>query len=461
MALLQTVNKAGGALDVARHPPITLHHERGGISMRRLLCGGVALGAAASLCGIAAVVPTATASATSDSAPIVVGGDGSVALYPGAAQGFTAGIYRFNKDGGLDGRKIKFVGVLDDGYSPATDLTNAQQLVENDHVTVVAPFVGALANASTGTFLAQNKTPFIGWPTASPMTAATKWGYTVGGDNTNPDIQSLGGIDQLLTATGNTKTPAKLKLGLIANSLPAGITGAQAIAGVAKAAGVKVVYDQGTIAAAGTTNYAPYAQALIASGANAVYEVLDTGDSVGVAAALKQAGYKGVIVNGETYLPGSLASEPSEAAALNGVYVEYLFPADENNTPAVKQAEKDLVATGQKPYLSVGVSVGYWSAIMLEQMLKATLKSVGGDPSKVTGAAISEMVNKGFTYTSPISGGSGTTYFPADESATPGCGTLLKTVGTGFKVIVPYACDGGINVTTGKKLNSQTGKPIS
>ena len=68
------------------------------------------------------------AGATTSSIPIVVGGDGDLATSAGVAGGFTAGIYRFNKTGGLDGRKIKFTGFLDDGFSPATNLSNAQQL---------------------------------------------------------------------------------------------------------------------------------------------------------------------------------------------------------------------------------------------------------------------------------------------------------------------------------------------
>ncbi len=129
----------------------------------------------------------------------------------------------------------------------------------------------------------------------------------------------------------------------------------------------------------------------MASGANAVYEVLASGDSIGLAAALKAAGFKGSITNGVTYYPGGLNSQPNEASALNNVYVENEFPTNENNTPAVKQAIKDLKAVGQKPYLVSGVSVGYWSAIVFEQMLKATLKAVGGDPSKVTGAALQKQ----------------------------------------------------------------------
>src|SRR5271155_2628335 len=117
----------------------------------------------------------------SRTAPIVVGGDGD-SLSPGVGPGFMAGIYRFNKAGGLDGRKIEFTGFLDDGFSPATNLTNAQELVENKHVMVVAPFLSEVSTASTGDFLAGAKTPFIGWAVNGTFVAQPKWGYGINGD---------------------------------------------------------------------------------------------------------------------------------------------------------------------------------------------------------------------------------------------------------------------------------------
>src|SRR5437016_3498131 len=59
---------------------------------------------------------------------IVVGGlqDGN---FPGMDTGFKARIARFNAQGGVNGRKIQFVGVLNDGDSLSTDLSNAQTLV--------------------------------------------------------------------------------------------------------------------------------------------------------------------------------------------------------------------------------------------------------------------------------------------------------------------------------------------
>jgi hypothetical protein len=409
-------------------------------------------------CGATTATTSATASAATSSTPIVVGGDGDLGLAAGIASGFRAGIYRFNKAGGLGGRQIKFTGFLDDGFSAQTNLTNAQQLVENNHVMSVVPFTSAIATAATGTFLAQSKVPVIGWATNVIFTLQPKWAFGINGNQNNASVQGVSGAQQILTATGNTKTPGRVRAAIVAENIEPGVVASKAVAGALRSAGIKIVYRQAPIAVLGTTNYAPYAQAVMASGANLAFEALDSGDSIGLAAALKSAGFKGSIVNGVTYFPGQLATQPNEAAALNNVYVSNEFPADENNSPAVKQAQKDLAAVGQQPYLTSGVSIGYWSAIVFEQMLRATLKSVGGNPNKVTSQALQKTVTKGFVYTDPIAGGIGTEYFPAATIIPTGCGTTLKTVGTSFKQIAPYQCFGSVNVSTNKKVNQKTGK---
>jgi ABC-type branched-subunit amino acid transport system substrate-binding protein len=299
-----------------------------------------------------------TAAAASSNAPIVVGGDGDLAISAGVAQGFEAGISRFDKAGGLDGRKIQFTGFLDDAFNPATNLSNAQELVQSKHVMAVVPFSSEVATGSTGSFLAANEVPFIGWSVNAAFETEPKWGLGINGNQGNPEVQGLAGMRQALAATGNTKTPGKAKIAFIGVNTPGGSIANSALAGVATYTGMKVVYQQAPVPAAGTTSYAPYASALISSGANIVYEVLASAGSVGLAAQLKADNYKGIIINGVTYFPGQLASQPNEESALNGVYVEDEFPADENDTPAVQQAEKDLKAVGQPPDLTSGVAVG-------------------------------------------------------------------------------------------------------
>ena len=309
--------------------------------------------------------------------------------------------------------------------------------------------------------MASNKVPFLGWNTGGAFTSQPKWGFGIDGNYDNPTIQLATGFTQLASEMGYAKTPAKVKVAFIAENIAAGINATNSLSGVSKYEGWTVAYKGAPIPVIGTTNYAPYAQSIISSGANLVWEVLDSADSVGLAAALKSAGYKGTITNGVTYYPGQLGRQPNEEAALNGVVVGQTFPTNENNTPATRQEQKDLSATGQPPELTDGVSIGYWTAIVLEQMLKATLKNVGGNPSKVTGAALQKTVTGGFTYKDPIAGGIGTETFPAAETVPTGCATLLKVSGANYKQIDPYECQGLVDIATGKKINPQTGKPIS
>src|SRR5665213_2347687 len=149
--------------------------SRGASAHRRVRVAAVG-GIAALLLAPLIAIPTPASAATKSSTPILVGGDSSNAENPGLAAGFEAGIYRFNKAGGLDGRKLKFVGSLDDQFSTATSLTNAQQLVERDHVMVVAPVDTAVPSGGTGTFLAEQKVPFIGFAASAPFGSAPKWG---------------------------------------------------------------------------------------------------------------------------------------------------------------------------------------------------------------------------------------------------------------------------------------------
>jgi hypothetical protein len=432
--------------------------------VRKLSTGVGVLGLTIACLGPAVGIGTDTVQAATPSskAPIIVGGIGDMSVGPGEAIGFQAGLYRFNKAGGLDGRKIKFVGFLDDGFSTAANLANAQQLIQKDNAFAVAPFVGASGGAATGEFLASSKIPFIGWAANASFYSQPKWGFGVNGQQSNPEVESATGMLQIIAAEGAKKDPSKVKMALIGNDVAGAITSTNGFATVAKKEGIDVVYRESPIAVQGTTSYAPYAEAILSSGANTVYENLGSADAVGLTAALKSAGFKGTMVNDITYYPGQLAAQPNEATALNGAYVVDGFPANENQTAATKQAQADFRAIGQPPDLTSAASAGYWSAIVLEQMLKATLARVGSI-GKVTPVALQQTVtsSKGWTYEDPVSGGIGNETFPSAEVNPTACSTLVKVVGTGYKQVEPYRCTYAINVNTGQRVDPSTGKSLS
>ena len=369
----------------------------------------------------------------------MVGGIGENANYPGMSAGFEAGIRTFNEAGGLDGRQIKYVGLLDDNYVPAAVLTNAQQLVEADHVFAVVPFNDQVAGQSLVTYLAQQKIPFIGFGVTLPF-INNPWAWSVVGDVATTSESAQAQYLELKNALHTTGP--RMKFALITHDIAVGATTLKISSAGIRSIGAKIVYSEATVPVSGTISFAPYAQAIIASGANVVYEELSLPASVGLSAALRSAGYKGAVLNGD-YLPGQLASSPSEEAALQGNYASSDFPASESNTPAVRQAIRQLSAVGAPPYLGGGASVGYWSAQLFIAMLKATSTKVGS-AAKVTPQAMYKVVNAGFTYQGTLAGGLGSESFPGAEHAPTTCYSLSQVKGATFEPREPYQCIGKI-----------------
>jgi hypothetical protein len=149
---------------------------------RGIASAAMAMSLAGTVVGVGAAAFSGTAAATTDatsaSGPIVVGGVDAGFNFPGTATGFQAGIYRFNKAGGLGGRKIKFLGVQDDQDSPASETTDVQQLVQSDHVFAVTPFADDVASSQLTTFLGQNTTPVIGYGVEQAF-CENKWAISI------------------------------------------------------------------------------------------------------------------------------------------------------------------------------------------------------------------------------------------------------------------------------------------
>jgi branched-chain amino acid transport system substrate-binding protein len=384
------------------------------------------------------LAPAAFASAASQSsgAPIVVGGVVSASTFPGTNYGFEAGIRQFNAAGGLGGRKIKFLGVQDDAANPSTTYSDVQTLVESDHIFALAPYASVVGSGSVGAFLASKQVPFMGYALNGSFLAAPTWGFGVNGQQANPSIDS--DTNDLNFAQGLGIPTSKVKLALIGNDVPGSQNSLNSEAAIAKKIGEDVVYSESPIPNVGVTSYAPYAEGIINSGANEEFTVGAENTAVGLDAALKADHWKGTLVNGVSY-GLDVANQPNTEAALNDSLVTNQFPVNQDNTPAVKQEEKELKAIGQPTTLTAGVSVGYWTAQEFIQALEATEKSVGA-ASKVTSAALQKRVNSGWTYTDTLSGGVGSLTFPKDETQPSGCGTILRQNGNSFKMLVPYRC---------------------
>ena len=123
---------------------------------------------------------------------------GNINPYSGPASAYGAigkaiGAYfdKVNAEGGINGRKIKYITV-DDGYNPAKTVEMARRLVEEDEVLLLFQPLGTPPNSEIHKYLNSNKVPQL-----FVATGATKWGdpknfpWTMGWQ---PNYQSEGKI---------------------------------------------------------------------------------------------------------------------------------------------------------------------------------------------------------------------------------------------------------------------------
>jgi ABC-type branched-subunit amino acid transport system substrate-binding protein len=360
--------------------------------------------------------------------------------YAGIDTGFKARITRFNNQGGVAGRKIQFVGELNDADNPTTDLSNAQTLVLKDHVFAVAPVASEVLGSAGATLFAQNSTPYIGWGTG-PAFCGTDWGFPVAGCEASTQYQSNANYIQAVSAVG--KSAKGLKAAVIGTNNAGGKAGTEGVAAVVAKSGSVVTYAQASIPQDGTTDYTPYVQAIMAGNPGIVLLVVNFTTSVGITAALRQAGYTGAIWNPDAYVPGLLTSQPQLAEALNGSLVVAQFPPAEGKTAAVQQIQSDLAAIGAPTNYSLGEAIGWWSAEEFIQELQATAAK-----GAVTQANFEKVINAGWTI-KPIAGGITDASFPTDHTKPGGCfGTLLVS-SKQYVLKVPYSCDPSATISLG------------
>jgi ABC-type branched-subunit amino acid transport system substrate-binding protein len=123
---------------------------------------------------------------------------GNIMPYSGPASsygviGLTEKAYfdMINDQGGINGRKIKFIS-YDDAYSPPKAIEQARRLVESDEVLLIFQSLGTPSNSATQKYMNAKKVPQL-----FVATGATKWGdpknfpWTMGWQ---PNYQSEGRI---------------------------------------------------------------------------------------------------------------------------------------------------------------------------------------------------------------------------------------------------------------------------
>ena len=105
---------------------------------------------------------------------IVIGGispySGPASAYGTIGKSISAYFDKVNAEGGINGRKIKFIS-LDDGYNPAKTVEQARKLVEQEEVLLVFNPLGTPPNTAIHKYMNDKKVPHL-----FLATGATKWG---------------------------------------------------------------------------------------------------------------------------------------------------------------------------------------------------------------------------------------------------------------------------------------------
>jgi branched-chain amino acid transport system substrate-binding protein len=380
-----------------------------------------------------ATSPSSSAS-TSSGTPIKVdiimtlsGAQG--APFPGLQYGIEARIHRLNGAGGVGGRQVQVVHVLDDAGSPTTNAADIQKAVQQDHVEALFLTSNVTTQASTN-YLAANDVPFFGWAYL-PWYCDSKLGFGWAGCS-DGRAGTAAIADATIPAVG--KAASQLRVAVQSADDAASSGSGVAVAQEYKGAGAQIVYTDASISGSTqTTDYSPYVQRVLAAKPDLVYASMNFENVVGFTAALIGAGFKGAVFNGVGYLPGVIQKSPDIAKGLNESYIYNSVPAEEENTPAIQQIQTDMTAINQPTDVTLGVSVGYWSADLFAQMAQ----KLG---SSFSDANLNTLANvTGFT-TTQVPGGACPVTFPKMHTAAPGGAGVEQLLNGTYKVIVKYQC---------------------
>jgi ABC-type branched-subunit amino acid transport system substrate-binding protein len=368
---------------------------------------------------------------------------------PEAADGAKAYFASVNAAGGIFGRKINYLGGNIDNGDATQDLTLGKQLVQQNQVFAVVPVVSPVSTGSVQYFQ-QQQVPFFGWGIAQGF-CSNLYGFGFTGCIVPPPPVTVAGstwgdlvsknFQRLGKGTAKGKAAA-----VIAEDGDSGRTGVTVISASAKSAGMNVVYSKAALPAppAVPSDYSPYVNAMLTSNngkaPDAIFLVVQFSNVLGLAKALQQSNYQGVITNAVGYVP-ALTSAPSIKGQEG--FTQFATPESAPNNPnmatIVSTIKKGL---GNSVTISQGMLSGYFSADFFVKALKKAGKNL--TPQTLAKAANS------LTY--QISGVVGPTPYPTAQKYGTPCGSLVRSDGSTWQIDVPYACFTNITISTLKPI---------
>ena len=356
---------------------------------------------------------------------------GGVDQLTGVCDGARARFERANREGGVNGYTIEYVGCTDDGQSPDRNREAVRELVEQKKVFAVIPYSSGVSDS--GDYLNEKRVPYVGWG----VSPGDYCGWT--------DRQFAFSVTQAISCTtavpgkaffssiglasylkGAKRDPSSVKAAFVGSSDAASATSIDAFKQIGADLGMDVVYADTPIPGASApplADYTPVAQAVISSGADFVAIPGLPGPTLGVIGALKAGGYKGDVL----IFFFDRRMEPL-AQQLDGVYaLSPNFGFSGFGGEIYDQVVDDLDAIGADvPVDGPGTLTSYGAADFFLQ----ALEKVEGP---LTAEALSKVINSGFEYSPP-----GTllcpSLWPSSHVVSSNCAGLVRFDGGAGKI---------------------------
>lgn len=351
--------------------------------------------------------------------------------------GAKARFERANTEGGVNGRKIEFIGAEDDGMDPAKGAAAAQKLVQQQKVFALVPVSSPPFGGAS--FLEQQSVPWVGWATG-PQWCGTKTGFGYNGclaPKPGSGTQTWWG-SQVAAQIGGAQGKRAWIQGTDSTASKTGVgTIAQSFGG----AGFTISGTSASIpAAAPPTDWLPYVNKIMKAEGGApdvVVSIMAGGKlNAGLFGALKKAGYKGAFSDATSYDPSVLA-DPTIKAGLEGVLTAPQFEPFESTIPEVVKMKEDIKKVDPNAVFTQHMAVGYWSADIFLEIAKKAGKDLTRDSFLAA--------TQNFEYKNP---GFGQISYPKDKTEPNGCGALVQLKNGVFTVAQSLKCTGNVPLKT-------------
>ncbi|MFD8558176.1 ABC transporter substrate-binding protein [Streptosporangium canum] len=345
--------------------------------------------------------------------------------------GARARFQRANEAGGVHGRRIEFAGAEDDNQDAAKGDAAAKKLVQRDRVFALVPVHAP--NFGGATFLEQQGVPWFGWATG-PQWCGTETGFGYNGclaPKPGAGSQTWWGNQMAELIGGSAGKSVYIQTTDSSGSKYGGKTISQSF----QAAGFTLAgLNSGLPAAAPPPDWLPYVNKIMTSDGGGAPDLVvsiiaGTKFNTGLYAALKKAGYKGLLSDATSY-DAAILKDPATAQALEGVIAAPMFEPFESQAPEIAQLRADVEKAAPGVALTQHLAIGYWAADIFLKVLEQTGRDLTRERFLAT-------ANGSFTYENA---GFGRIRYPRDHTEPNGCGALVKLEGGAFKVAKNMKC---------------------